>query len=79
MRCALVTGGGKGIGMTITSYLSKTMDVFIVGRDEQSLAALSFANKEEQFKIHYLAGDLTNPETLEKLAAEIERISKLNA
>ena len=64
-KVAIVTGGGSGIGKSITVLFAKEgADVVIIGRNEE---ALKETCKLDEKKISYIVGDITKEENIKKL------------
>jgi NADP-dependent 3-hydroxy acid dehydrogenase YdfG len=71
-RVALVTGASGGIGGAIVRDLAHTHRVVAVGRDADALAALSAETGAETRIV-----ELTDPNAIEVLAAEFDRLDVL--
>ena len=64
-KVAIVTGGGSGIGKSITVLFAKEgADVVIIGRNEEALKETCKLNEK---KISYVVGDITKEENIKKL------------
>jgi len=69
-RHALVTGGGKGIGLAVAAALSRAgIEVSVMGRDKQALEA-AVAGGEARCTI---VGDVTDTGSMQQAIAEAER------
>ena len=69
-RHALVTGGGKGIGLAVAAALSRAgIEVSVMGRDKQALEA-AVAGGEARCTI---VGDVTDTGSMRQAIAEAER------
>ena len=76
-KVAIVTGGGSGIGKSITVLFAKEgADVVIIGRNEESLKETCKLNEK---KISYVVGDITKEENIKKLLDYVtEKFGKLD-
>ncbi|GAA93369.1 uncharacterized protein L969DRAFT_79068 [Mixia osmundae IAM 14324] len=69
-KCALVTGGGGGIGRALAEYfLSKGKEVVIAGRTESNLKQTLEEIKDD--KLSYAVLDTSKPETFEAFVADL--------
>lgn len=83
-KVIVVTGASRGMGQTIVNILleSSTEDkVVLVARSKDKLQEYVDAlSKSDQERVFYVAGDLTDPATLESLVTEtIEKFGKINS
>ena len=74
MTYALITGASKGIGKAIATELaSRKINVLLIARDEQLLAALAQTLQQQyQIEAHYLALDLSLPGAVETIYNWVE-------
>jgi len=75
-KCAIVTGGGKGVGLGITlSFLSAGADVVICGRN-----APEKLPDVDGRSAHFVAADVREPEQIARVvAAALERCGRIDA
>ena len=76
-KVAIVTGGGSGIGKSITVVFAKEgADVVIIGRNEEALKETCKINEK---KISYVIGDITKEENIKNLVDYvIKKFGKLD-
>jgi NAD(P)-dependent dehydrogenase (short-subunit alcohol dehydrogenase family) len=77
-KTALVTGGGAGLGLTITETLAKSgAKVIIVSRKKTNVlkAKASILASNPQSSIHALTADLGNEIEIAKLVCEVKKIT----
>ena len=74
MKVALVTGGTRGIGFSISSQLASKGFHLILGYNSNHDAALAAKKKLEEFnvKVVTVAGNIKNPETVNKFFTVVE-------
>jgi NAD(P)-dependent dehydrogenase (short-subunit alcohol dehydrogenase family) len=72
-KVALITGGGSGIGLMATQALAKNgAKVYITGRTEEKLDRVAeLYSKNISGQIIPLAADITQKESIQKLASEL--------
>jgi NAD(P)-dependent dehydrogenase (short-subunit alcohol dehydrogenase family) len=70
--CAIVTGGGRGIGRAITLRLARTAPILVVGRTPDDLARVATEIKRGGGLAAYFAGDVADPDTASS-AVELAR------
>jgi NAD(P)-dependent dehydrogenase (short-subunit alcohol dehydrogenase family) len=77
-KVSLITGATSGIGEAAAKLFADSEGiVMLTGRDEDKLKALS--QSLENNSIHFLAGDITNPESREELIKEtIQKFGQLD-
>jgi NAD(P)-dependent dehydrogenase (short-subunit alcohol dehydrogenase family) len=74
-ECALVTGGGRGIGENIARELSEAgMEVWVTGRTAEQVDAVA-----AEIGGHALVGDVTRPDDVDRWVRESEPIDLLVA
>ncbi|WP_343689245.1 SDR family NAD(P)-dependent oxidoreductase [Chitinophaga sp.] len=67
-RTILITGGGSGIGETLTNKLSNDNKVIICGRNEDKLKKVAAANKN----VSYYVADVSVPDEIDELFQRIK-------
>lgn len=74
-RVALVTGGGRGIGLAVArAFTHEGYKVVITGRDEKHLlAAARELEKDRKADVRAVACDVRDPAAVERLFAEIRK------
>jgi NAD(P)-dependent dehydrogenase (short-subunit alcohol dehydrogenase family) len=80
-RCALVTGGSKGIGKAVArGYAEAGADVVISARHEDQLkAAAAEIGNGLNVQVHYVVADMIDRAQVKRLAEEsIERLGKID-
>jgi len=80
-RCALVTGGSKGLGRAMaTAFAAAGADLAIASRNEKELAAAADAiHRQHGVRVEPIAADLYRPEEVERLAdAAIQRLGRID-
>jgi NAD(P)-dependent dehydrogenase (short-subunit alcohol dehydrogenase family) len=70
--CAIVTGGGRGIGRAIGRRLARDGPVVLVGRDESNLRSACDAIVADGGLAQACAGDVADPETAGRARAAAE-------
>jgi len=81
-RCALITGGTRGIGCGIARALARERwDLALGGvRPEADVTDLLEELRREGGAVHYVSGDLARPEDRARLVADVrERFGAVNA
>lgn len=72
-RCAIVTGGSRGLGLSMAEALGTAgARVVITARKEEQLKEAAAYLRQRQIECLELVGDLSGPETAEQLAAAAE-------
>ena len=73
-RVVLVTGGNRGLGLEVCKRLSKLdFTVILSARDSDAGKKLAKKLREDGGDVHFLPLDTTNPESMKRAIAEIER------
>lgn len=75
VSAAVVTGGGRGVGRSITSRLSEFRPVIVVGRTEEDLKSVALECAGQGKVVEYVIGEVENPSTC---AAVVERANAKN-
>lgn len=83
-RVIIVTGASRGMGQSMVNVIlesSKEDKVVLVARSKDKLQEyVDSLSTEDQLRVHYVAGDLTDPSTIETLVEEtIEKFGKINS
>jgi len=81
-RCALVTGGTRGIGLGIARALARERwDLALGGiRPEAAVTGVVEELRRKGGAVHYVSGDLARPEDRARLLAGVrERFGAVNA
>jgi gluconate 5-dehydrogenase len=77
-RKALVTGGGRGLGLQVADALAEAgADVCLTARKVSELEAAAESLSKHCINAHFIAGDALNPEEVERVSREA--IKKLGA
>ncbi|HEX6816823.1 MAG TPA: glucose 1-dehydrogenase [Ktedonobacterales bacterium] len=79
-KTALVTGGGRGIGKTITAaYCEASARVMICGRREEYLAPTVAELTQRGFDVRSLVADLSKPEDVQRtVSAALDAFGQLD-
>lgn len=78
-RVAAVTGAGRGLGNVIADLLAREGYALVVtGRDAAQLAAATRRFRQSGATVVPLVGDVTDPDHLQSIAAEVERLGGLD-
>lgn len=72
--CALVTGGGKGIGRSISLRMAREAPVLMIGRNEEPLAATKRTIECAGGQTDYLALDMRDADLVDPLAAKLGQL-----
>jgi NAD(P)-dependent dehydrogenase (short-subunit alcohol dehydrogenase family) len=80
-RCALVTGGSKGLGRAMAAaFAAAGADLAIASRNEKELAAAAEAiHRQHGVRVEPIAADLYRPEEVQRLAdAAVQRLGRID-
>jgi NAD(P)-dependent dehydrogenase (short-subunit alcohol dehydrogenase family) len=79
-RCAVVTGGSRGIGRAVAASLVRAgVSVLVVARDGERAAATAAELAGEGGTVHAFAADVSDPEDVERLAAQaLEQLGRVD-
>lgn len=75
---AIVTGANRGIGLEVTRQLADSMTVILGARDLDKGKAAAKTLAGEGFKVLPRRLDVTDPESINHLVAEVEELGRLN-
>lgn len=83
-KVIVVTGSSRGMGKTIAEILLKSSSsckLVLIARSEDKLKAfIESLPESDKKRVHYVAGDLTDSETLDKLIEQsIKQFGKINS
>ena len=73
-NAVIITGGGSGIGQTISMTLAQSYALLLVGRTEASLRRTCAAIRHNGGRAAYLVGDVANEHTASRA---VERVQQL--
>ncbi len=73
---ALITGANRGIGKAIASKLAEDgYNLILVARDKVALSKTEEELGKYRIDIHSIAANLLNPDDIQKVAHEVEKVS----
>lgn len=75
----VISGGGSGMGLATARFMGKNHSIIICGRTVQKLEKAVKALQEEGIDVEALSCDVSNYESVKKLAFEVKKKGKVRA